>query len=100
MLLLLIVLLLLFGGGGGYYGYSRWGNRGGIGIVGVVIIIVVVVYLSEEFEYRERTDGLVSRDRREKKTVRQNYEEFGAFRSPCNMERSVRGVGIFIAGCQ
>jgi len=35
MLLLILVLLLLFGGGGGYYGYSRWGNRGGIGIVGV-----------------------------------------------------------------
>lgn len=23
------MLLLLFGGGGGYYGYSRWGGRGG-----------------------------------------------------------------------
>jgi hypothetical protein len=45
MLLLIIVLLLLFGGGGGYYGYSRWGNRGGIGIVGAVLLIVVVVYL-------------------------------------------------------
>jgi len=31
MLLLIIVLLLLFGGGGGYYGYSRWGSRGGAG---------------------------------------------------------------------
>jgi len=30
MLILLIVLLLLFGGGGGYYGYSRWGSRGGL----------------------------------------------------------------------
>ena len=29
MLLLIIVLVLLFGGGGGYYGYSRWGTRGG-----------------------------------------------------------------------
>jgi hypothetical protein len=45
MLLLIIVLLLLFGGGGGYYGYSRWENREGIGIVGIVLIIVVVVYL-------------------------------------------------------
>jgi len=45
MLLLIIVLLLLFGGGGGYYGYSRWGNRGGIGIVGAVLIIMLVVYL-------------------------------------------------------
>jgi hypothetical protein len=34
MLLLIVVLLLLFGGGGGYYGYSRWGSRGGLGIVG------------------------------------------------------------------
>jgi hypothetical protein len=34
MLLLIIVLLLLFCGGGGYYGYSRWGGRGGLGIVG------------------------------------------------------------------
>ena len=36
MLLLIIVLLLLFGGGGGYYGYSRWGPGGGVGIVGLV----------------------------------------------------------------
>jgi hypothetical protein len=45
MLLLIIVLLLLFGGGGGYYGYSRWGSRGGLGIVGTVVVIAVVVYL-------------------------------------------------------
>jgi hypothetical protein len=45
MLLLIVVLLLLFGGGGGYYGYSRWGNRGGVGIVGTVIIIALIVYL-------------------------------------------------------
>jgi hypothetical protein len=45
MLLLIIVLLLLFGGGGGYYGYSRWGSRGGLGIVGTVIIIALVLYL-------------------------------------------------------
>jgi hypothetical protein len=43
MLLLIIVLLLLFGGG--YYGYSRWGNRGGVGILGAVIIIALIVYL-------------------------------------------------------
>jgi len=42
MLLLIILLLLLFGGGGGYYGYSRWGSRGGLGIVGTVLLIVVV----------------------------------------------------------
>ncbi len=45
MLLLIIVLLLLFGGGGGYYGYSRWGRGGGIGIVGTVVIIALLVYL-------------------------------------------------------
>jgi hypothetical protein len=45
MLLLIIVLLLLFGGGGGYYGYSRWGSGGGIGIVGLVVMIAVAIYL-------------------------------------------------------
>lgn len=45
MLLLIIVLVLLFGGGGGYYGYSRWGSRGGMGIVGTVLVIVLVLYL-------------------------------------------------------
>ena len=45
MLLLIIVLLLLFGGGGGYYGYSRWGTGGGLGVVGTVLLIVVVLYL-------------------------------------------------------
>ena len=45
MLLLIIVLLLLFGGGGGYYGYSRWGRSGGLGIFGTVLLIIVVMYL-------------------------------------------------------
>ena len=45
MLLLLIILVLLFGGGGGYYGYSRWGTGGGLGILGTVLLIVLVVYL-------------------------------------------------------
>jgi hypothetical protein len=44
MLLLIIVLLLLFGGGGGFYGYSRWGARGGMGIVGTVVVIALVLY--------------------------------------------------------
>ena len=44
MLILLIILLLLFGGGGGYYGYSRWGTRGGLGIFGTVLLIVLIVY--------------------------------------------------------
>jgi flagellin-like protein len=45
MLLLIIILLLLFGGGGGYYGYSRWGRNGGLGIVGTVVLIAIVLYL-------------------------------------------------------
>jgi hypothetical protein len=45
MLLLIIVLLLLFGGGGGYYGYSRWGTGGGLGIVGTVVLVAVLVFL-------------------------------------------------------
>ena len=45
MLVLLIVLLLLVGGGGGYFGYSRWGTGGGLGIFGTVLLIVVVLYL-------------------------------------------------------
>lgn len=45
LLILIIVLLLLFGGGGGYYGYSRWGYGGGLGIVGPVLLIFVILYL-------------------------------------------------------
>jgi Protein of unknown function (DUF3309) len=45
MLLLIIILILLFGGGGGYYGYSRWGTGGGLGILGTVLLIVLVLYL-------------------------------------------------------
>lgn len=45
MLLLIIVVILLFGGGGGYYGYSRWGSGGGLGILGTVLLIVLVLYL-------------------------------------------------------
>ncbi len=45
MLLLIILLVLLFGGGGGYYGYSRWGAGGGLGIFGAVLLLAVVVYL-------------------------------------------------------
>jgi len=45
MLLLIILMVLLFGGGGGYYGYSRWGTGGGLGIVGTVLLIALVVYL-------------------------------------------------------
>jgi len=45
VLILIILLVLLFGGGGGYYGYSRWGAGGGMGIVGTVLLIVLVLYL-------------------------------------------------------
>ena len=45
MLLLIIVLVLLFGGGGGYYGYSRWGPGGGLGVVGTILVIVLLLYL-------------------------------------------------------
>ena len=45
MLLLIVLLVLLFGGGGGYYGYSRWGTGGGLGIVGTVLLIVLGLYL-------------------------------------------------------
>ncbi len=44
MLILIILLLLLFGGGGGYYGYSRWGTGGGLGIVGTVVVVALVLY--------------------------------------------------------
>ena len=37
MLLLIILLLLLFGGG--FFGYSRYGASGGMGIGGVVLAI-------------------------------------------------------------
>jgi hypothetical protein len=45
LLLIIILLVLLFGGGGGYYGYSRWGLGGGLGILGTVLLIVLVLYL-------------------------------------------------------
>jgi hypothetical protein len=45
LLLIIIILILLFGGGGGYYGYSRWGVGGGLGIFGTVLLIVLVLYL-------------------------------------------------------
>ena len=45
MLLLILILVLLFGGGGGYYGYSRWGAGGGLGIVGRILLIVLIMYL-------------------------------------------------------
>jgi hypothetical protein len=46
MLLLIIILLVLFAGGGGYWGYGRWGSRGGAGIgLGGVLLILLIAYL-------------------------------------------------------
>jgi hypothetical protein len=46
MLLLIIILLVLFAGGGGYWGYGRWGSRGGAGIgIGGVLLILLIAYL-------------------------------------------------------
>jgi hypothetical protein len=45
MLWIILLLVLLFGGGGGYYGYSRWGAGGGLGIVGTIAIVALVLYL-------------------------------------------------------
>jgi hypothetical protein len=59
MLLLIIILALLFAGGGGYYGYSRWGAGGGLGIVGTVIVIVLVLYLLGAVRYH--LDSAVTR---------------------------------------
>jgi len=52
MLLLILLLVLLFAGGGGYYGYSRWGTGGGLGIVGTVLLVVVLVYLFGGMHFR------------------------------------------------
>jgi hypothetical protein len=50
MILLIIVLLLVFGAGGGYFGYNRWGYRGGGGIgLGTVLVILLVCYLLGAF---------------------------------------------------
>jgi hypothetical protein len=50
MILLIIVLLLVFGVGGGYFGYNRWGYRGGGGIgLGTVLVILLVCYLFGAF---------------------------------------------------
>jgi len=44
MLLVIIILLLMFGGGSGYYGYSRWGSGGGLGIVATIVLVAVILY--------------------------------------------------------
>jgi hypothetical protein len=46
LILLIIFLVLVFAGGGGYYGYGRWGARGGAGIsLGTVLLILLICYL-------------------------------------------------------
>jgi hypothetical protein len=46
MLLLIIILVLLFAGGGGYYGYGRWGSRGGMGVgLGTILLVLLIAYL-------------------------------------------------------
>lgn len=46
MLLLIIILLVLFAGGGGYYGYGRWGSRGGAGIsLGGILLVLLIAYM-------------------------------------------------------
>jgi hypothetical protein len=46
MLLLIIILLLVFGGGGGYYGHTRWGPGGGVGIgLGTILVILLIAYM-------------------------------------------------------
>ena len=59
MLLLIIILILLFGGGGGYYGYSRWGAGGGLGILGTVLLIVLVPYLLDAIRAYEEGVGSI-----------------------------------------
>lgn len=46
LLIAIILLLLLLGGGGGYYGYSRWGTGGGLGVVGTIVVIALILYLA------------------------------------------------------
>jgi hypothetical protein len=46
MLLLIVILVLLFAGGGGYYGYGRWGSRGGMGVsLGTILMVLLIAYL-------------------------------------------------------
>ena len=46
LLLLIIILFLVFAGGGGYYGYGRWGSRGGAGIgLGGLLLVLLIAYM-------------------------------------------------------
>ena len=43
MILLIIILLLVFGLPGGWYGYQRWGQGPGIGIILLVLLVVLLL---------------------------------------------------------
>jgi hypothetical protein len=45
MLWLIPLLALVCGTGGGYYGYTRWGAGGGLGISATVLLVVVIGFL-------------------------------------------------------
>jgi hypothetical protein len=45
MVWLIPLLALACGTGGGYYGYTRWGAGGGLGIAGTVLLVVVIGFL-------------------------------------------------------
>lgn len=42
----LLLLLLIMSLGGGYWGYSRYGVRGGIGPVGVFTLLILILYFT------------------------------------------------------
>jgi hypothetical protein len=45
-LILLVLLVLVLAGGGGYYGHTRWGSSGGIGVsLGTVLVIILLFYM-------------------------------------------------------
>lgn len=46
LILIILLLILLLGGGGGYYGYGRWGYRGGAGVsLGTILLIILIAYM-------------------------------------------------------
>jgi len=45
MMWLIPLLALVCGSAGGYFGYSRWGVGGGLGIAGTVMLVVVTGFL-------------------------------------------------------
>lgn len=46
MLILLIIILLVLGAGGGYYGRTRWGTSGGVGVgFGTILLVLLLAYM-------------------------------------------------------